>query len=175
MEPDVGWDVSATHKIVKNPSPLCPTIHLTLSNLLLFKHCSCFSSFSSINDIPLFYAAKKNSVGCIKKLLSCASTNIFERGKAEPWLYFTAALSRLQRLKRWSRPTGALGETALHVAVMTDNLEAAVALMDGAPELINEPMTSELFQGSNASTHSHRNTSTNTQRAAQLITGHFFS
>ncbi|KAE8288933.1 Transient receptor potential cation channel subfamily V member 6 [Larimichthys crocea] len=74
-----------------------------------------------INDIPLFYAAKKNSVGCIKKLLSCASTNIFERGS--------------------------LGETALHVAVMNDNLEAAVALMDGAPELINEPMTSDLFQG----------------------------
>ncbi|CAJ1062457.1 transient receptor potential cation channel subfamily V member 6 [Xyrichtys novacula] len=74
-----------------------------------------------INDIPLFYAAKKNSVGCIKKLLSCASTNIFERG--------------------------ALGETALHVAVMNDNLDAAEALIDGAPELINEPMTSELFQG----------------------------
>uniref|UniRef100_A0A3Q3FGP2 Transient receptor potential cation channel, subfamily V, member 6 n=1 Tax=Labrus bergylta TaxID=56723 RepID=A0A3Q3FGP2_9LABR len=74
-----------------------------------------------INDIPLFYAAKKNSVGCIKKLLSCASTNIFERG--------------------------ALGETALHVAAMNDNLDAAEALMDGAPELINEPMTSELFQG----------------------------
>ncbi|KAM4601327.1 transient receptor potential cation channel subfamily V member 6 [Polymixia lowei] len=73
------------------------------------------------NNIPLFFAAKKNSVGCIKKLLSCASTNIFERG--------------------------ALGETALHTAVMNDNLEAAVALMDGAPELINEPMTSELFQG----------------------------
>ncbi|XP_028280213.1 transient receptor potential cation channel subfamily V member 6 [Parambassis ranga] len=75
----------------------------------------------TVNDIPLFYAAKKNSAGCIKKLLSCASTNIFERG--------------------------ALGETALHVAVMNDNQEAAVALMDGAPELINEPMTSELFQG----------------------------
>ncbi|XP_044064857.1 transient receptor potential cation channel subfamily V member 6 [Siniperca chuatsi] len=74
-----------------------------------------------VNDIPLFYVAKMNSVDCIKKLLSCASTNIFERG--------------------------ALGETALHVAVMNDNLEAAVALMDGAPELINEPMTSELFQG----------------------------
>uniref|UniRef100_A0A665W7S9 Transient receptor potential cation channel, subfamily V, member 6 n=1 Tax=Echeneis naucrates TaxID=173247 RepID=A0A665W7S9_ECHNA len=74
-----------------------------------------------MNDIPLFYASKHNSVGCIKKLLSSASTNIFERG--------------------------ALGETALHVAVMNDNLEAAVALMDGAPELINEPMTSELFQG----------------------------
>ncbi|XP_054904177.1 transient receptor potential cation channel subfamily V member 6 [Poeciliopsis prolifica] len=75
----------------------------------------------NINDIPLFYAAKNDSVGCIKKLLSCASTNIFERGS--------------------------LGETALHVAVMNDNLDAAVALMDGAPDLINEPMTSELFQG----------------------------
>uniref|UniRef100_A0A4W6D9U4 Transient receptor potential cation channel, subfamily V, member 6 n=1 Tax=Lates calcarifer TaxID=8187 RepID=A0A4W6D9U4_LATCA len=71
--------------------------------------------------IPLFYASKKNSADCIKKLLCSASTNIFERG--------------------------ALGETALHIAVMNDNLEAAVALMDGAPELINEPMTSELFQG----------------------------
>uniref|UniRef100_A0A669BQX8 Transient receptor potential cation channel, subfamily V, member 6 n=1 Tax=Oreochromis niloticus TaxID=8128 RepID=A0A669BQX8_ORENI len=71
--------------------------------------------------IPLFYAAKNNSAGCIKKLLGCASTNIFERGS--------------------------LGETALHVAVMNDNLDAAVALMDGAPDLINEPMTSELFQG----------------------------
>lgn len=49
--------------------------------------------------------------------------------------------------KLWSSHSGALGETALHVAVMSDNLEAAVALMDGAPELINEPMTSELFQG----------------------------
>ncbi|XP_014896252.1 transient receptor potential cation channel subfamily V member 6 [Poecilia latipinna] len=75
----------------------------------------------NINDIPLFYAAKNNSAGCIKKLLSCASTNIFERGS--------------------------LGETALHVAVMNDNLDAAMALMDGAPDLINEPMTSELFQG----------------------------
>ncbi|CAB1334472.1 unnamed protein product [Coregonus sp. 'balchen'] len=73
------------------------------------------------NDVPLFFAAKENSAGCIKKLLDCASTNIFERG--------------------------ALGETVLHVAVMNDNMEAAVALMDGAPELINEPMTSDLFLG----------------------------
>lgn len=50
-------------------------------------------------------------------------------------------------MKLWCSHSGALGETALHVAVMNDNLEAAVALMDGAPELINEPMTSELFQG----------------------------
>ncbi|KAJ0066327.1 hypothetical protein NL108_011122, partial [Boleophthalmus pectinirostris] len=74
-----------------------------------------------INEIPLFYAAKTNSAGCIKKLLSSSSTNIFERG--------------------------ALGETALHVAVMHDNMDAALALMEGAPELINEPMTSDLFQG----------------------------
>ncbi|XP_041708610.2 transient receptor potential cation channel subfamily V member 6-like [Coregonus clupeaformis] len=73
------------------------------------------------NNVPLFFAAKENSAGCIKKLLDCASTNIFERG--------------------------ALGETALHVAVMNDNMEAALALMDGAPELINEPMTSDLFLG----------------------------
>ncbi|XP_013868076.1 transient receptor potential cation channel subfamily V member 6 isoform X2 [Austrofundulus limnaeus] len=75
----------------------------------------------NVSDIPLFYAAKNDSPGCIRKLLGCSSTNIFERG--------------------------ALGETALHVAVMNDNLDAAVALMEGAPELINEPMTSELFQG----------------------------
>uniref|UniRef100_A0AAX7TZL6 Ion transport domain-containing protein n=1 Tax=Astatotilapia calliptera TaxID=8154 RepID=A0AAX7TZL6_ASTCA len=71
-----------------------------------------------VNDIPLFYAAKNNSAGCIKKLLGCVSSC-----------------------------SGSLGETALHVAVMNDNLDAAVALMDGAPDLINEPMTSELFQG----------------------------
>ncbi|XP_036819747.1 transient receptor potential cation channel subfamily V member 6-like [Oncorhynchus mykiss] len=76
---------------------------------------------SRTNDIPLFFAAKENSAGCIKKLLDCASTNIFERG--------------------------ALGETALHVAVLNDNMDAAIALMDGAPELINEPMTSDLFLG----------------------------
>uniref|UniRef100_A0A3Q3KL48 Transient receptor potential cation channel, subfamily V, member 6 n=1 Tax=Mastacembelus armatus TaxID=205130 RepID=A0A3Q3KL48_9TELE len=74
-----------------------------------------------INDIPLFSAAKMNKVECIKKLLRSASTDIFERG--------------------------ALGETALHIAVLNDNLEAALALMDGTPELINEPMTSEFFQG----------------------------
>ncbi|KAK2833934.1 hypothetical protein Q5P01_017823 [Channa striata] len=74
-----------------------------------------------VNDVPLFYAAVNNSVGSIKNLLTHASTDILERG--------------------------GFGETALHVAVMNDNLEAAVALMDGAPELVNEPMTSELFQG----------------------------
>uniref|UniRef100_A0A8C2C3R3 Transient receptor potential cation channel, subfamily V, member 6 n=1 Tax=Cyprinus carpio TaxID=7962 RepID=A0A8C2C3R3_CYPCA len=89
---------------------------LQLSNLkvILFM-------FYRVNDIPLFSATKENNAACIKKLLDCSSTNIFERGE--------------------------LGETALHVAVMNDNFHAAVALMDGAPELINEPMTSELYYG----------------------------
>uniref|UniRef100_A0A8C9VX27 Transient receptor potential cation channel, subfamily V, member 6 n=1 Tax=Scleropages formosus TaxID=113540 RepID=A0A8C9VX27_SCLFO len=74
-----------------------------------------------INDIPFFFAAEENDVGSLRKLLKCPSTDIFQRG--------------------------VLGETVLHVAVQNDSLEAAIALMDGAPELINETMTSDLFQG----------------------------
>lgn len=108
-----------------------------------------FFVFLSINSAPLFYAAHKNNAGCIKKLLGCSSTNIFERGEVGPHtrryaVYFGAACSSLVNL---SGHSGALGETALHIAVMSDSLDAAVVLMDGAPELINEPMTSELFQG----------------------------
>lgn len=108
-----------------------------------------FFFFLSINNIPLFYAAQNNNAGCIKKLLGCSSTNIFERGEVgqrrrQCAVYFGAACSSLVNL---SCHSGALGETVLHIAVMNDSLDAAVALMDGAPELINEPMTSELFQG----------------------------
>ncbi|XP_066568498.1 transient receptor potential cation channel subfamily V member 6-like [Amia ocellicauda] len=74
-----------------------------------------------IDDIPLFFAAKENDVPSIRKLLQCPSTDMFQRG--------------------------ALGETALHVAVLFDNLEASVTLMEGVPDLINEPMTSDLYEG----------------------------
>uniref|UniRef100_A0A8C5C1P5 Transient receptor potential cation channel, subfamily V, member 6 n=1 Tax=Gadus morhua TaxID=8049 RepID=A0A8C5C1P5_GADMO len=74
-----------------------------------------------LDETFLLCTKRTNNIPLFFKLLGCASTNIFERG--------------------------ALGETALHIAVMNDNVDAAVALMDGAPELINEPMTSELMQG----------------------------
>lgn len=42
---------------------------------------------------------------------------------------------------------GALGETALHIAALYDNLEAALVLMEAAPELVKEPVTCELCEG----------------------------
>lgn len=42
---------------------------------------------------------------------------------------------------------GAVGETALHVAALYDNLEAAMVLMEAAPELVKEPTMCEPFVG----------------------------
>ncbi|KAJ1175345.1 hypothetical protein NDU88_000633 [Pleurodeles waltl] len=74
-----------------------------------------------IRELPLFLAAKENRHLDIKKWLACGSFDPFQRG--------------------------AVGETALHVAALYDNLEAVCALLDAAPSLINEPMTSELYEG----------------------------
>ncbi|XP_064500804.1 transient receptor potential cation channel subfamily V member 6-like isoform X2 [Pseudopipra pipra] len=75
-------------------------------------------------ESPLLQAAKENDLAAIRKLLTDGTCDIYQRG--------------------------AVGETALHVAALYDNLEVAVALMEAAPELVNERMTSELYEGQTA-------------------------
>ncbi|XP_053306450.1 transient receptor potential cation channel subfamily V member 6-like [Spea bombifrons] len=77
-----------------------------------------------IDDSPLLLAAKENDVGAIRKLLDCPSTDLHMRG--------------------------AVGETALHVAALYDNLEVAQILIEEAPDLINQPITSDLYEGQTA-------------------------
>ncbi|XP_008065942.1 transient receptor potential cation channel subfamily V member 5 [Carlito syrichta] len=48
------------------------------------------------------------------------------------------------------RQRGALGETALHIAALYDNLEAALLLVDAAPELVFEPTMYEPYVGQTA-------------------------
>ncbi|XP_068812425.1 transient receptor potential cation channel subfamily V member 6 isoform X3 [Struthio camelus] len=72
-------------------------------------------------ESPLLQAAKENNLGAITKLLTDGTCDIYQRG--------------------------AVGETALHVAALYDNVEAAVALMEAAPELVNERMISDLYEG----------------------------
>uniref|UniRef100_A0A8C5M6F9 Ion transport domain-containing protein n=1 Tax=Leptobrachium leishanense TaxID=445787 RepID=A0A8C5M6F9_9ANUR len=79
---------------------------------------------AQIRESPLLLAAKENDVGAIRKLLECPSTDLYMRG--------------------------AVGETALHVAALYDNLEAAHMLIEEAPDLINQSMTSDLYQGQTA-------------------------
>uniref|UniRef100_A0A8B9DS33 Transient receptor potential cation channel subfamily V member 6 n=1 Tax=Anser cygnoides TaxID=8845 RepID=A0A8B9DS33_ANSCY len=74
-----------------------------------------------ICESPLLQAAKENNLQAIRKLLTDGTCDIYQRG--------------------------ATGETALHVAALYNSVEAAVALMEAAPELVNEKMTSELYKG----------------------------
>eukprot|EP00070_Physeter_catodon_P039207 XP_028346101.1 LOW QUALITY PROTEIN: transient receptor potential cation channel subfamily V member 6-like [Physeter catodon] len=75
-------------------------------------------------ESPLLTAAKENDIQALRKLLKYEACDVHEKG--------------------------ALGETALHVAALYDHLEAAIALMEAAPELVDEPITSELYEGQTA-------------------------
>ncbi|XP_004430734.1 PREDICTED: transient receptor potential cation channel subfamily V member 6 isoform X1 [Ceratotherium simum simum] len=75
-------------------------------------------------EYPLLLAAKENDVQALNKLLKNDACEVHQRG--------------------------AMGETALHIAALSDNLEAAIVLMEAAPDLVFEPMTSELFEGQTA-------------------------
>ncbi|XP_018409300.1 PREDICTED: transient receptor potential cation channel subfamily V member 6-like [Nanorana parkeri] len=77
-----------------------------------------------IRECPLLNAARENDVGAIRKLLDCATTELYVRG--------------------------AVGETALHVAALYDNLEAAKLLLEAAPDLVNQTVTSTLYEGQTA-------------------------
>ncbi|XP_075071565.1 transient receptor potential cation channel subfamily V member 6-like [Mixophyes fleayi] len=77
-----------------------------------------------IQDLPLLRAAKENDIQRLKELLEDDKCDPFQRG--------------------------AVGETALHVSVQYGNLEAAEVLLDEAPQLINQPMTSDLYRGQTA-------------------------
>uniref|UniRef100_V9KEJ8 Transient receptor potential channel 6, subfamily V n=1 Tax=Callorhinchus milii TaxID=7868 RepID=V9KEJ8_CALMI len=74
-----------------------------------------------ISESPLLYAAKENMVQDIKKLIRCPSIDNFQ--------------------------TGTMGETALHIASTYGNYQAVVTLLEAVPELVNLPITGELYQG----------------------------
>ncbi|KAM6167637.1 transient receptor potential cation channel subfamily V member 6 [Erethizon dorsatum] len=75
-------------------------------------------------ESPLLLAAKENDVQALSKLLKYEACDVHQRG--------------------------AMGETALHIATLYDNLEVAMVLIEAAPELVIEPMTSELYEGQTA-------------------------
>ncbi|XP_056385004.1 transient receptor potential cation channel subfamily V member 6-like [Hyla sarda] len=77
-----------------------------------------------IKEMPILQAAKENNVELLRDILSSDKCDPFQRG--------------------------ALGETALHMAALYDNLEVAEILLTEAPYLLNLPMTSEIYQGQTA-------------------------
>ncbi|XP_077311265.1 transient receptor potential cation channel subfamily V member 6-like [Lithobates pipiens] len=77
-----------------------------------------------IQELPLLKYAQMNRTRALKKLL---------------------ALETIDPLIR-----GAVGETALHLAVLHNNLESVKILLEHTPELVNQPMTSDLYKGQTA-------------------------
>ncbi|XP_025710755.1 transient receptor potential cation channel subfamily V member 5 isoform X1 [Callorhinus ursinus] len=77
-----------------------------------------------IHESPLLQAAKENDLCVLKKLLLDRNCDFRQRG--------------------------ALGETALHIAALYDSLEAAMVLIEAAPELVKEPALCEPFVGQTA-------------------------
>ncbi|XP_050003938.1 transient receptor potential cation channel subfamily V member 5 isoform X2 [Alexandromys fortis] len=78
----------------------------------------------SIWESPLLRAAKENDLCTLKKLQHDQNCDFRQRA--------------------------ALGYTALHVAALYDNLEAATMLMEAAPYLVTEPTLCEPFVGQTA-------------------------
>lgn len=75
-------DCAAVSFCVNQPSKIMLFWHkYSWKTLFIYKTFSFLFFSLSINNVPLFYAAQKNNAGCIKKLLGCSSTNIFERGE----------------------------------------------------------------------------------------------
>ncbi|XP_077020707.1 transient receptor potential cation channel subfamily V member 5 [Tamandua tetradactyla] len=77
-----------------------------------------------IQESPLFRAAKENDLCVLRKLLLEGTCDVRQRG--------------------------AFGETALHIAVLYDSLEAAMVMIEAAPELVKEPTLCEPFVGQTA-------------------------
>ncbi|XP_077311266.1 transient receptor potential cation channel subfamily V member 5-like [Lithobates pipiens] len=77
-----------------------------------------------IQELPLLRCAQRNHTRALKKLLTLKTTDPFIRG--------------------------AVGETALHLAVFHDNLESVKILLEHTPELVNQPMTSNLYKDQTA-------------------------
>ncbi|KAM6167391.1 transient receptor potential cation channel subfamily V member 5 [Erethizon dorsatum] len=77
-----------------------------------------------ILESPLLRAAKENDLCTLKRLLLDQNCDFRQRG--------------------------ALGEMALHVAALYDNLEAATLLMEAAPDLVMETTLCEPFVGQTA-------------------------
>nr|XP_058153481.1 transient receptor potential cation channel subfamily V member 5 isoform X4 [Dasypus novemcinctus] len=109
----------------------------------------------SIQEIPLFQAAKENDLHVLKKLLLEQTCDLRQRGGNQilrRWKLGPKHLILCPRTECFLKGNlkGALGETALHIAALYDNLEAAMVMMEAVPELVKESTLCEPFVGQTA-------------------------